>query len=56
VDVEGVIGLKKEKYGFSKKNWKEIVSINFVSNIHKVLSEESCCGIKVAMCCSLSWC
>jgi hypothetical protein len=40
VDVEGMIGLKKKKYGFSKKKWKEIVFVNFISKIEKVLSEE----------------
>ncbi len=39
VDVEGFIGLKKKKYGLSKKKWKDIMSINFVSKIEKVLNK-----------------
>jgi hypothetical protein len=50
LDVEGMIGLKKKKYGFSKRKWKEIMSINSISKIEKVLSEESCRGVGVAMC------
>jgi hypothetical protein len=56
VDVRGMIGVKKKKYGFNKRKRKEIVSINFILRIKKVLSEESCCGIKVAMCCLLNCC
>jgi len=56
VDVEGMIGLKKKKYGFNKRKWKEIMFVNFVSKIEKVLSKESCCGVGVVMCCSLSYC
>ncbi len=33
VDVEGMIGLKKKKYGFNKKKQKEIMSITFVFRI-----------------------
>ncbi len=33
VDVEGMIGMKKKKYGFNKRKWKEIVSITSVSRI-----------------------
>jgi len=39
VDVEGMIGLKKKKYGLSQRKWKDIMSINFVSKIEKVLSK-----------------
>jgi hypothetical protein len=56
VDVRGMIGVKKKKYGFSKRKRKKIVSINSVSRIKKVLSEESCCGVKVVMCCLLNCC
>jgi hypothetical protein len=56
MDVEGMISLKKKKYGFTKRKWKEIMSINFVSKIEKVLSGESCHGVGAAMCCSLSCC
>ncbi len=38
MDVEGIIGVKKKKYGFSERKRKEIISINFVSRIQKVLS------------------
>ncbi len=54
--VEGMIGLKKKKNGSSKRKWKEIVSIKCVSKIKKVLSGESCRGVRVVMCCSLSCC
>jgi hypothetical protein len=30
IDVEGMIGLKKKKYGFNKRKWKEIMSINSI--------------------------
>ncbi len=55
VDVEGMIGLKKKKYGFSKRKQKEIMSITFVLRIEKVLNKKSCHGVEVAMCCSLSY-
>ncbi len=55
MNVEGIIGLKKKKYGFSKRKQKEILSITSISRIEKVLSEESCRGIGAAMCCSLSY-
>jgi hypothetical protein len=51
VDIDGMINVKKKKYNFSKRKWKEIVSLNFVLRIEKMLSEESCCGIGVAMGC-----
>ncbi len=50
-----MISVKKKKYDFSKKKWKEIVFVNFVLKIVKVLSEESCRGVGVAMCCSLNF-
>ncbi len=53
VDVEGMISLKKIK--ISKRIRKEIMSLNFVSRIEKVLSEESCCGVRATMCCSLNY-
>jgi hypothetical protein len=56
VDVGGMIGVKKKKYGFSKRKRKEIVSINSVSRIEKVLNKESCCGVRLAMCCLLNCC
>jgi hypothetical protein len=55
VDVEGIIGVKKKKYGFSKRKWKEIIFANFISKIKKVLNEEFCCGVGAAMCCSLNY-
>ncbi len=55
VDVEGMIGLKKKKYGFSKRKWKQIVSVNSISKIEKVLSEESCHRVWATMCYSLSY-
>jgi len=54
VDVEGMISLKKNICGFNKKKWKEIVSVTFVSKTEKILNEESYCGVRVVMCCSLS--
>jgi hypothetical protein len=54
VDVEGMIGMKKKKYSFSKRKWKEIVFLNSILRIKKVLSKESYRGVEVAMCCSLN--
>ncbi len=51
-----MIGVKKKNSNFSKIKWKEIVFVNPISKIEKVLSEESCCGIRVVMCCSLNCC
>ncbi len=45
----------KKKKNFSKKKRKEIVSLNFVSRIKKVLNEESCRGVKVMLCYSLNY-
>ncbi len=53
VDVEGMISVKEKKYCFSKRKQKEIVSINSISRIKKVPSEESCCGVGAVMCCFL---
>jgi hypothetical protein len=53
VDVKGMISVKKIK--ISKRKRKEIVSLNFVSRIEKVLSEESCCGVRMIICCSLNY-
>jgi len=44
VDVERMIGVKKKK-NFSKRKRKEIMSLNFVSRVEKVLNEESSCGV-----------
>jgi hypothetical protein len=55
VDVEGMISVKKKK-SFSKKKRKEIMSLNFVLKIEKVLSEKSYRGVKAAMSCSLKCC
>jgi hypothetical protein len=56
VDVEGMIGVKRKKYNFSKRKQKEIMSLNFASRIETVLSKESYRGVKVTMCCSLNYC
>jgi hypothetical protein len=53
VDVEGMIGVKKKI--ISKIKQKEIVSINSVSRIKKVLNEQSCHGVRGVMCCSLNY-
>jgi len=53
VDVKRMISVKKIK--INKRKRKEIVSLNFVSRIEKVLSEESCCGVRTIMCCSLNY-
>jgi hypothetical protein len=55
VDVEGMIGMKKKKYSFSKRKWKEIVSLDSILRIEKVLIKESYRGVEVAMCCSLNY-
>jgi hypothetical protein len=47
--------VKKKKYNFRKKKKKEIVFVNFALKIEKVLNEESCHGVGVAMCCSLNY-
>jgi hypothetical protein len=54
VDVEGMINVKKNIYSFNKRKQKEIVSLNFISRIEKVLNEESCHGVGAEMCCSLN--
>jgi hypothetical protein len=51
VDVKRMIGMKKKEHNFNKKKQKEIMSINFVLRIKKMLSEESCCGVEVAILC-----
>jgi hypothetical protein len=56
MDVEGMIGVKKKNYGFDKRKWKKIVSLNFVSRIKKVFSKESYHGVEMAMCCFLNYC
>jgi len=56
VDVEGMIGVKKNKYSFNKRKQKEIVFVNFVLRIEKVLNDKSCHGIGATMCCSLDYC
>jgi hypothetical protein len=56
VDVEGMIGVKRKKYNFSKRKQKEIMSLNFVSRIEKVLSKESYCGVEATMCCPFNCC
>jgi hypothetical protein len=56
VDVEGMISVKKNKYSFNKRKQKEIMSVNFVSRIEKVLNNKSCHGIGAAMCCSSYYC
>jgi hypothetical protein len=56
VDVEGMTGVKKYIYNFNNRKWKKIVFINSILRIKKVLSKESCCGVGVAMCCSLNCC
>jgi hypothetical protein len=38
VDVEGMFGVKKKNYNFSKRKWKEIMFVNLSSKIEKVLS------------------
>jgi len=53
VDVEGMIGVNK-KNSFNKRKQKEIVSLNSISEIEKVLSKESCGGVKAVMYCSLN--
>jgi len=55
MDVKGMIGVKKKKKNFSKRKQKEIVSLNFISRIKKVLSEESCCGVGAVFCYSLNY-
>ncbi len=54
IDVERMIVVKKNS--FNKRKWKEIVFVNFVSKIEKVLNEESCHGVKMVICCSLDYC
>jgi len=54
VDVEGMINLKNKKCNFSKRKWKEIMSINSISKIEKVLNEKSCRRIQATMCYSLN--
>jgi hypothetical protein len=56
MDVEGMISVKKYIYSFNKRKQNEIMSLNFVLRIEKLLSEESCCGVRVTMCCSLNYC
>jgi hypothetical protein len=56
VDVEEMIGVKKKKYSFHKRKWKDIVFVDSISRIKKVLSKESCHGVGVVMCCSLNSC
>jgi predicted transcriptional regulator len=51
-----MIGVKKNIYSFSKRKRKEIVFINSILRIEKVLNEESCRGVRVVMCCSLNYC
>jgi hypothetical protein len=48
VDVEGMISMKGKQ--------KEIVSLNSISRIEKVLKEESCHGVGAMMCSSLNYC
>jgi hypothetical protein len=55
VDVEGMIGVNIKKNSLSKRKQKEIVFINFVSRIKKVLNEESYCGVETMMCHSLNY-
>jgi hypothetical protein len=43
MDVEGMFGVKK-KNNFSKRKWREIVSLNSISKIKVVLSKEFCHG------------
>jgi hypothetical protein len=45
VDIEGMINVKGKK-NFSKKKWMEIMSLNFVLRIEKMLSKESYCGLE----------
>jgi len=45
---------EEKNYNFNKRKWKEIVFVNLVSKIEKVVSEESCCRVGVVMCCSLN--
>jgi hypothetical protein len=54
VDVEGMFGVTKKNYRFNKRKWKEIMFVNSVSKIKKVLSEEPCYGVGATMCCSLN--
>ncbi len=42
-------------YSFSKRKQKEIMFVNFISKIEKVLNKESCCGVGVMMCYSLNY-
>jgi len=54
VDIEEMIGVKKKKYSFHKRKWKDIVFVNSISRIKKVLGKESCHGVGAVMCCSLN--
>ncbi len=54
MDVEGCLVWRK-KNSFSKRKWREIMSLNSILKIKKVLSKESCHGGRVKMCCSLNY-
>jgi hypothetical protein len=41
VDVEEMIGVKKKKYSFHKRKWKDIMFVDSISRIKMVLSKES---------------
>ncbi len=45
----------RKKKSFNKRKHKEIVSINSISRIKKVLNKQSCCGVRAMMCCSLNY-
>jgi hypothetical protein len=47
-DIARIIGIKKKN--FNKRKWKEIMSLNFVSRIEKLLNKESCRGVEATMC------
>jgi hypothetical protein len=45
----------KEKKTLVKENKRRIVSLNFISRMKKVLSEESCRGVGAVLCYSLNY-